>query len=355
METLEAYGWQKNPSVEQGLYSEGHRFDFYQAVKLLELLFPELEVPGVGSDPSREAVRFRSTVDLAFAATDLDSVEPPTADGAPASMAVNFMGLAGGQGPLPSSFTELIRERAWRKDSRGERDTAFRDFLDIFNHRLVALLYRARKKYRPALTTSGPDESRISRPFFALLGLGTAGVRGRLGVDERALLGYSGLLARQARTMVGLEGMLEDYFDVAVDLRPFRARRFDIAEDQITRLGRSGQNQRLGLETVLGSRVWDQEAAYELHLGPISLERFLDFLPTGTAFVPLVSLARFYTGHELDASVRLTLSAAEVPQLWLGGPARLGWTSWLETLPFVEDDSQVVLDLSLSQPESSNR
>jgi len=49
---------------------------------------------------------------------------------------VNFMGIAGIQGPLPLPYTEILMSRMRQKDM------AFRDFLDIFNHRLVSVFTR---------------------------------------------------------------------------------------------------------------------------------------------------------------------------------------------------------------------
>ena len=46
--------------------------------------------------------------------------------------------------------------------------------------------------------------------------MGTAGLRGRLEVDDEVLLFYAGLLAQQPRSASALAGMLQDYFGVPV-------------------------------------------------------------------------------------------------------------------------------------------
>ncbi len=339
MEALAAYGWRKKTSVEEGLLSEGHRFDFYQAVKLLEILFPEKEAPGTGTDPERDAVHFRSNVALGFAATDVHTVDPPGHTGGPVEMTVNFMGLAGALGPLPRAFSELVVQRAERGDK------AMRDFLDIFNHRLVSILYRARKKNRVSLHWRPPDEADICRPFFALAGLGTAHLRDRQEVPDRSLLLYTGLLARTARSMVGLARLLRHYFGTPVEIEPFQGRWYPLAADQITRIGESGSNQALGRGCVLGSRVWSQQAGFELRVGPLDLATFVDFLPVGKRHRSLCALADFYAGREMFYRVRLRIAAAEVPDLRLSSTdgAVLGWTSWLKSRPFSADDTQVAL------------
>src|SRR5690606_21576846 len=113
-------------------------------------------------------------------------------------------------GPLPRPFTELLLERIARKD------TAMRDFLDIFHHRIVSLAYRVRKRARLALHASSPEKADVADRLFALVGLGTLGVRDRMRVQDRALLRYAGLLAQKPRSMHGLERLLSDYSRVPV-------------------------------------------------------------------------------------------------------------------------------------------
>lgn len=360
---MAAYGWGKESAVEDWLYAEGYRFDFFQAVRLLEQAHSSEVSVGEGAEPGKEAVRFKSAVSLDFPASDIAAINRSGSNGneSPADMIVNLMGLAGCLGPLPMPSTELILERV------AQKDTAFRDFLDIFNHRLVSLLYRIRKLHRVGLDLSAtPGHDRISEYLYSVMGMGTPGLRGRLQVRDRALLFYAGLLGQQPRSMVGLEYILADYFQLGGDVarinspgpagRPaedfklkvkghqFRGQWHKLEESQWTRIGSGGQNQTLGEDTVvLGTNVWDQHARFEINLGPLTFDQFIDFLPIGWGFGPLCDLTRFYAGDEFDFSFRLTLKAAEIPESRLGtenGP-RLGWTSWLKTKEWERDDSQV--------------
>jgi type VI secretion system protein ImpH len=338
-----ALGWGKDHSVGDWLYEEPYGFDFFQAVRLLELASPDSSPVGEGAEPAREAVRFRSGVGLDFPASDVSEVRRPEAEGAASRMTVNFMGLAGATGPLNTPSTELIIERAWHGDE------APRDFLDIFNHRLVSLLYRTRKLHRVALDNAAPGRDRAASYLYSMAGLGTASLRGRMQVKDRALLFYAGLLGQQPRSMAGLEAILSHYFGVRAVGHPFKGRWQALEESQWTRIGESGQNMRLGVDAVAGTRVWDEEGAFEIELGPLTREQFEDFLPTGWAFRPLCDLVRFYVGDELDFSFRLRLAASEVPPASLpkrggegAGGVRLGWSAWLDP-PETEEDSQVVV------------
>ncbi|MBV9496712.1 MAG: type VI secretion system baseplate subunit TssG [Acidobacteria bacterium] len=335
---MATYGWRQDRAVAEGLFGEGHRFSFLQAVRLLEELFPDRTPPAEGVDPRRELVRFRHRVRLDYPPTDVEEIKPPTED-EPAEMTVNVLGLAGVLGPLPPAITELIMERSFRKD------TALRDFLDIFNHRLVSLLYRARKKYRPALDSQAPANGRVANVLYAFLGLGTAHLRGRMDLPDRALLPFAGLAVDRFRSTVGLIRILEDHFEVPVEISQFHGRWQHVEPDDWTRIGRTGMNRRLGVNATLGTKYWDQAASFEIVLGALSFDRFLSFLPIGRAHKPLLAAVRYYVREELGFTIRLLLRAAEVPELRLGRAegAFLGWTTWLKTKPTATDDSQVRL------------
>ncbi len=328
---MAAYGWRRRRAVDEGLFAEGHQFSFLQAVRLLETMHPERTPPGEGIDPAAEVVRFRSAVRLDFPPGDVDEVRRPV-NGNPAEMTVHVLGLAGLHGPLPPSITELAMERSFHGDR------ALRDFLDLFNHRLVSLLYRARKKYRPALDPGAPGKGRIATTLLALVGLGTPHLAGRMGIQDRSLLPYAGFLLAKPRPTVGLVRLLEDCFGVHVEIAERKGAWHALESGDVTCLGR--QNHTLGASTVLGSRIWDQAASFEVRLGPLTYDQFLSFLPEGHAHRPLGSVVRFYVREELDFGLRLTLKAEEVPDLRLGRGSRLGWTSWLKTKPFACNDSQ---------------
>ncbi len=339
MEAMATYGWRKKSSVKEGLFQEGNRFEFFQAVKLLEIIYKDrLPVGEDSADPINSTIWFQGKTSLSFPPGDIDGVDLPNGK-KPARMRVNFMSLTGALGPLPQAYTELVLQRVRAKD------TTLRDFLDIFNHRLISLAYRVRKKFRPGFEFAPPDESGFSQYLFSLMGMGTPGLKRRMEVKDRALLYYAGLIAMQPRSMVGLITILEDYFGTKVKGESFCDRWLYLEEDQLTRLGKSGQNQILGDSALLGRKVWDQQSKFKLTFGPLTFKQYFNFLPSGRSFIALRELINFYARNELDFDITLKLKRAEVPALRIGAQlgSHLGWTSFIKTKELKQDPQTVNL------------
>ena len=313
------------PSVAAQLFREAYRFGFYQAVRLLEILRPGSQPLGEGADPSREPVRLRAAISLAFPPADLHELQEGQTS-APPELTVNFLSLAGLHGPLPHPVTERILERTFRKD------TALRDFLDLFHHRLLSLVYRVHRAHRLGMETGAPERHTFASYLYALLGLGTPGLRGRMAVPDRSLLRYTGLLHKSPRDAAGLVTLLSDTFGVAVRCEPLVGAFRALDPGQCTTLGEEGQNRSLGVDTMLGGSVWDQQAGIHLVIGPLTFAQYKDFLPGGRRCVALCQLARFYLGPQLDLRVTALLAGPERPPLVLSskqGSAALGWNTWL--------------------------
>jgi len=307
-------GGRPQPSVIEQLLEEPQRFNFFQLVRLLEMLEPDATSVGAGGDPSAEAVRFRSSFSLAFPPSDVVGIEKPVEQGQVPTVTVSMLGLGGAHGPLPHGLTEWVLER------NAARDFALRDFLDIFDHRLVSLLYRVRRSCRLGTEWTSPDEHYFTRFLYGLMGMLTEGLQHRLKVPDRALLRYAGLLTKQPRDAAGLERLLTDHFQVQIVCHQLRGAMRPIEEEQWTKIGLSGQNQMLGGQAMIGSMIWDQQAGIELEIGPLPWARYLDFLPGQGGLTALIQLARYYVGPELDIFVTLLLNAEEIPRARLSFP-----------------------------------
>jgi type VI secretion system protein ImpH len=330
------------PPLIRDLFDGPYRFDFFQAVRLLQRIYPDNAPVGRDGSPARETVRFRTRASLDFPASQVYEIKPspPEENLSPSQMTVSFMGLTGMLGVLPYAYTELLIERA----RLGDR--TLWEFLDLFNHRMISLFYRAWEKYRFAVAYER-GESPLTEYLFSIVGMSPRGVRGRMSLPDEGLLYYGGLIAQRPHSANAIAAILSDYFGVQACVEQFQGQWLKLEEDSLSRLGRA--NSWLGLDTIAGRRVWDNQSKFRIKLGPLSLNQFTAFLPGGSAFTPASEMTRFLAGAEFDADFQLVLKAKEVPACVLTTRAKrrpiLGWTSWLKTCQFTEDASQVTLAL----------
>lgn len=359
---MAASNGQSGADLIERLIRVPHRFEFHQAMRLLERAAHVSAAAGnviprsVGGDvrPHEELVRFRSLPSLAFPAAPIarfDRVEAAFLDGEQPEfeMLVTFLGLIGSSGALPQHYTSLVIERCKQKDY------SLRDFLDLLNHRSISLFYRASEKYRLPFRyerrhmdakARGPDL--VTYALMSLVGIATPGLQKRLAVDDETLVYYSGHYSHAPRAAVPLEHLLADYFALPIEIEQFIGRWQYLDEEQRSRIaGRhhpQSRNQELGRNVIVGRRYWDVQSKFRIRVGPMSYRAFCEFLPDGRGLRKMVDLARLYAGEELEFEVQPVLRAAEVPRARLtrraASPSRLGWNSWVQASPAKQDALQ---------------
>ena len=339
-----------DPGVAQQLLAGPHRFQFFQAIRLLERVYARQ-----GVKPGQAVagwVRFGNSLSLGFPATELDpegqayskdgeQLESEVALGhaleteglGEVHLTPRFMGLLGVTGALPLHYTEMLQERELYR-----RDRAARAFLDIFSNRAVALHYAAWKKHRLALQYELDRRERFVPLVLSLLGMGMPGLRDRMldghgDVFDQAVAHYAGAVRQRPVSACMVRRVLADYFQVKFELEQFVGAWYHVPAEQATRLGWA--NAALGSSALAGDRVYQRDLRLRLRIGPLPRERFDEFLPGGDAAQALSKWLTLLTGDGLEYEVRLILRAEDVRGAAIGGDgqARLGWDSYLSTRP----------------------
>lgn len=329
--------------VSRVLARDAAGFSFFQAVRLLTRLRPGRAPVGGWADASDEVVRFGSSTSLAFPRSEIQTLSEERGED-PQRMTVNFFGLVGPVGVLPHLYSEHASARARAKD------TAFRDFLDLFHHRLTSLFYRAWAKYRPAITQETEQADVIQDHLLDLAGLGTKGLRDRHAIPDAAIAFYAGLLASGSRPADGLARIVSDYFGVSATVEQFVGEWRSVAAGGQCALGATDDSARLGWG-ILGDEGWDAESRVRLRVGPLTRAQYDAFLPEGSGHAALRALTRLYSDDAVGIDVQLVLARDEVPRCMLGSGSgaslapTLGRATWLSSKPLLRDPDETILRL----------
>ncbi|MFC4930564.1 type VI secretion system baseplate subunit TssG [Massilia sp. GCM10023247] len=351
------------PAVIERLFREPYRFEYFQAVRMLELWLRRHGVPQQGLVAN--FLRFQNSTSLRFPASQLEAIQTEPRElqhDAPSLAAAlqagtlkwirvtpSFMGLLGGHGVLPPHYTERIAAQQFN-----DKDEGARSFLDTFSNRSLALFYAAWRKYRLHLKYDHQGQDGFLPLLLGLAGLGSPALRRRLALPEHGAvldesLGYFAASLRQrplSATQIGR--VLSEYFGQPVQVRQFIGYWYAIPPAQQTVLGSASAT--LGSRAIAGARVWQRDLRLRLVIGPLDQAGFSAFLPGGSGARALHSLLALLTGVAFEYEVQLVLRAADVRPVTMAEGStlgRLGWDSYLVDGPQQQDRSDVHYDLHM--------
>jgi type VI secretion system protein ImpH len=327
------------PPLAQAILARSPQMNFFQLCQLIERLMPQGEGLGASDTPAAEPIRFRPYPKVGFPGTELAAVESD--DGRPdrpPTIRTTFLGLYGVDAVMPP---HLIDDIVLRREGHEE----VMAFLDLFNHRITTLFYRAWRKYRYPSGFERADDS-TSRALLCLAGFGLGDKAASAGLPGARVLGMLGLLSQRTRTVEGLAGVValalpgagvkvEERFPVWVRLDDRPGLRSG-GSSSTRGVGSEG----LGQGHVLGRRVKNRGEAVLLTLQPADAEQAHDLLPDARLYRELISVLRVYLGNKTDVVLRMEVSASVVPELKLGSATahsaakvhqgRLAWTTLLK-------------------------
>lgn len=328
------------PSVIQRLLDEPYRFQFFQAVRILELWLKRNGVPP--EHAVADYMRFRNTLSLGFPASEIEALRPD-ADAAIATdqtlleallagklnyigMTPSFMGFLGSSGSLPAHYTERIAAHQLY-----ERDDSPRAFLDTFSNRAVVLFYEAWRKYRMEYKYAMDGADRFLPLLKSLAGIGHRSLSRRLGGDGEGVLDetigcYAAAMRHRPVSAALMQKVLEEYFAVPIALEQFVGCWYEVPKEQQTMLG--ADNVVLGATAMAGERVWQRDLRMRLIIGPLDRSGFESFLPHGRAAKSLEKMLTMFTGVCLEYEVQLVLRAQDVRSVCLSSQREGGWLGW---------------------------
>ena len=324
----------------QQLLDQPHRFEFFQAVLLLERLLAER-----GLDPGTaltDFLRFRNSTSERFPASEIEALHLRGDTGARKrateqeliaaldqgrlgciAITPTFIGFLGNHGVLPNHYGERINSH-----QLVEKHDGAAEFLDIFSHRMVALFYQAWRKHRPELPGA---RDRLKSLLLSLGGGQTQPV------PDRVAAHYAAAFAHRPVSAAMVENVLNDYFRVPIRVVPHAGRWHALEPHLQSALGT--RNCLLSAGAVLGASMWRRDLVVVIRLGPLDKRRYDDFLKDSAGAAALKNMLAMFETPTLRYEVQLVLRAADVQGITLSGSdgARLGIDAFLATGPAERD------------------
>jgi predicted component of type VI protein secretion system len=194
----------------------------------------------------------------------------------------SLLNMAGTYGPLPYSDTERFLRSHYKE--------AFRDFLDLFHHRLYAAWYK--------IETQNPL-------FFV----------------RQKLKGY---LRKRSKEAIRL--MLEDVLRLPVVIKPFQGAWISACKSEQSKIGfLEGKYNHLGQDAVLGYRTWKQDYNVRIDIGPMSYKAFCYFLSQEGK----KALEKILAPYAIRALFYIYVKSHESTSVLLNRKQELGKTTWM--------------------------
>lgn len=299
--------------------------DFFELLRRLEQrggLF------GHSGTADREPARLGQHVRLSFSARDVVKLQD-AGEKALARVTVANLGLLGPEGPMPLHLTRWVLDRLSQRwftgaDAEQTSDTTFVDFINILQHRMIALYYRAWADAHPAVQVERSVGGRVRAMLEAMTGIGLPGTQDP--ELDTVRLRQAGSLASQVDGVERLTLFLATAFKVPVQIKEFVAAWITIPAALQTRVGKAYAG--LGRGATIGPRVFSRQSRIELRVGPLSLDDFRSFLPGEQRLDLFKKAVRDMIGETLDVDLRIVLARDAVPPPRVG-TIQLGRTAWL--------------------------
>lgn len=304
------------PGLIGELLAEPHRFEFCQAVRLIELA--QQQDGGTALDD----VRFRNRLSMGFPPSEIDNV---SSDALGIRITPAFMGLLGSQGTLPLHYSERIN-----RHEKSSSDGGPRAFLDMLSHRALGMFYEAWARHRPdCMVTPGGGDA-FGRMLGALSGA-------RPEEDEtlarETLAFYAMQIRSRAVSAPLLAGLLAEYFDVPFAVEQLVGEWQNLPPADQARLGVA--NVDLGGGVLLGERIYRCDARVRLRIGPLDRAGYDRFLPGHSGALRLQAMLALQCGIDICYEIHLIQRAEDVRGFGLDDAhgARLGVDSCLYSAP----------------------
>lgn len=349
---------QFKPALITQVLDSPYRFEFFQAVRLVEAWLAEVKESDI--DLVSKYIRFANSISLHFPTCEIEAIaiedfnypECESFDinhfknSATSVLRVTptLFGLLGVSGTLPVHYTERIGMHLILEKNDGPRA-----FFDTFSTRAVTLFFEAWRKYRPEFRRRTLAPHGFLNQLLSIAGSVdqfSSNSIPETHVQPDTLAYFAAAIRHKPVSYTYLNRVLEEYFQIPIKITPFIGAWYSLPIDQQSSLG--GTHAALGISTVVGTRVWQRDLRQRIEIGPLDEASFTSFLPSGNSAQALRQLLKAFTGISIEYEVKLVLHSTAVKSAVLvasSGSGMLGRSAFLKTVDDASHRSDVHYDI----------
>lgn len=312
-----------SPELIEKLQETPWRYGFFALMRRINAN-PASDPVGTAILPGRESFRIGQKPSLIFAPSEIADAQVKNGT---LRIRLYGLGMLGPNGPLPIHVTEIAREREAHR-----RDPTLCNFLDIFHHRSLSILYRAWASAQSAASLDRPDHGRFSSYVGSLCGALPRTDR-VVSLPEHAHLALVPHLVREARNPDAVAMSVAHHFGVPARVEEWAPHWIVLPPELQSRMGRARMSACLGRGAILGGQVPGRQHRFCLVLGPFDIGTYHRFTPRGEDLLRLVAMVRALVGHEFEWELELRIKPGDATPMVMGGDQQLGWSGWLGESP----------------------
>lgn len=302
--------------------------NFYRFCQLLEQSQPDKPATGSTWQVREEPVRFRPHPGMGFPVSEIKGVELAEHSHLPPTVRITFMGLYGVESPLPTHYIDDITQRR-------EGCEATTDFLDIFNHRLIAQYYRIWRKYSYPATFEDGGKDKTSQYLLGLAGLGIDGCTDTIAAPASRFLALLPVMLLPGRTAEGMTSLVRLLApNTQAKIWNHDKRRVPLKKPLTMSVSHPVT---LTNRPVMGNYATDVNSQVLMRLTTSNLFEVQGWLPGGVLHTDLMALLHVYLGSRLDVRLQLCVDRSLLPDATMNtkpkaGAVQLGRTAVMRPL-----------------------
>lgn len=293
-------------------------FELMQVLRLLEDVATRQSKSGRGANDFNSLL-LKQQVRLDSVKGEIHSMSIDEGSGK-VEIRINGLGLLGSTGPLPLHITEYIHQRAIH-----ENDTVLQDFLNIFFHRYIALLYQVWARRKPYTITG----SKSFTPFLKSL-MGLKDVQ-----HASNYLHHLGVFVKRTKSREGLEFVLSAYFSCQVVIKENVEDVCNLPADQCWSLGsEKGLGNKdcfLNRNIILGRKLHIIGSKIVIEIEPEKLVSYEKICSQKKMMAEANRIVYSILGNEITWSFHFKLKNNVIDASRLNRRRTLGINSWLST------------------------